>query len=159
MCGMSDYSTPLGKFMQQRRQAKQREVAWELTYEEWWAIWQESGKWEQRGRKAGCFAMCRKGDVGPYRAGNVFIGTHANNVRDANRGTQRLLGRGRGWTLRNAGARRYQVVVGGKYVGLFATQEEAEAAYAFEIDQRRVHSDANFCPIKPHNTTQQGCEP
>jgi hypothetical protein len=133
---MADYSTPLGKFEQQRRQAKQRDIEWLLTFDEWFGLWQESGKWEMRGKRAGQYVMARKGDVGPYSVGNVFICTHAKNVSD---GSRINLGTGRGWTYRaNARGCPYQVVVAHRYVGVYATQAEAEAAYIAAVSEVRA---------------------
>lgn len=66
-------------FREQRTNASARKVEWNLTFWEWWHIWQESGKWEQRGRGAGQYCMCRHGDVGAYERGNVFIGEFSQN--------------------------------------------------------------------------------
>jgi hypothetical protein len=49
-------------------------------------MWQDSGKWEQRGRKQGQYCMARKGDVGPYSPDNVDIITIRQNSIDANKG-------------------------------------------------------------------------
>jgi hypothetical protein len=74
------------KYTQHKSNATQRCIPFLLTLEEWTLIWLESGKWEQRGRGADKFCMCRKGDIGPYEVGNVFIGTGRENVRAGNLG-------------------------------------------------------------------------
>jgi hypothetical protein len=66
--------------------AKFRNIGFELTFEEWWDIWQQSGKWEQRGKGAGKYVMARHNDVGPYAVGNVSIKTQEENIREANIG-------------------------------------------------------------------------
>lgn len=66
------------KFTQQKVGARARGIGWQLTLVEWWGIWQQSGKWSQRGR--GKYVMCRIGDVGPYAKHNVFIATSSLNV-------------------------------------------------------------------------------
>ena len=130
---MAAYSTPLGKFEHQRQQAKQRGIAWDLTFDEWWAIWQDSGKWELRGPRVGQYVMARRGDAGPYSRSNVFICTSTENRRQAyvnGRCNQfQTLGTGRGWTFKEGRRRPYQVSVSCRFVGSFMTQEEAEAAY------------------------------
>lgn len=80
---------PLGKtardkYMAQRRGAKQRGISWEITFEEWLAIWLGSGHWRERGGNVHPlgYVMGRFGDSGPYRADNVHIITHAQNSRD-----------------------------------------------------------------------------
>lgn len=70
----------------QKSNARTRGIAFFLTFEEWLAIWIESGKLDQRGRGAEKFCMCRNADVGPYEVGNVFIGTGRENVRAGNLG-------------------------------------------------------------------------
>lgn len=59
-------------FRQQRNNARLREIPWQMTFAEWWRIWQESGKWNERGRGHG-YCMARHGDRGPYAAWNVKI--------------------------------------------------------------------------------------
>jgi len=70
----------------QKSNARTRGIPFMLTFEQWMAIWIESGKLDQRGRGAQKFCMCRNNDVGPYEIGNVFIGTGRENVRDGNLG-------------------------------------------------------------------------
>jgi hypothetical protein len=72
------YNTHIGN-------ARQRGVAFLLTFDEWWGIWNASGKWEQRGARKDHYVMARLGDVGPYAVGNVRICTHAENNAEANR--------------------------------------------------------------------------
>jgi hypothetical protein len=70
------------RFGEQRRNARRRGIAWSLTFEEWWAVWDASGKWPQRGKRRGQFCMSRHGDQGPYAAGNVFIQERSENDRE-----------------------------------------------------------------------------
>lgn len=69
--------------------AKVRGIEWQLTFEEWWDIWEQSGKYEQRGRGAGKYCMSRIGDVGPYSVNNVVIKTIDDNNREAKLGKPR----------------------------------------------------------------------
>lgn len=73
-------------FARQKSMAKVRGIEWQLTFEEWWNIWEQSGKYEQRGRGAGKYCMSRKGDVGPYAVNNVMIKTIDDNNREAHKG-------------------------------------------------------------------------
>jgi hypothetical protein len=66
-------------FQCQRIQAKARGVPFLLTFEEWWAIWQESGRWAEKGTRKDQYCMARTGDKGPYSVGNVRICTMAEN--------------------------------------------------------------------------------
>lgn len=78
-------ASPKGKFAEQKRHARERGVAWELTYAQWWGVWTRSGNWAKRGNVRGKFCMCRKGDEGPYAIGNVYIGTWSQNTVERNR--------------------------------------------------------------------------
>jgi len=79
----SDKNHPITKFIMQRKNAtRQRGICWELTFREWWDIWQESGHWKQRGRGKG-YCMARLGDNGPYKKGNVEIITCGQNISDS----------------------------------------------------------------------------
>ena len=152
--------TPLARFKQQRWRAIARGIDWQLTFDEWMSIWDASGHFHERGKKAGQYVMGRKGDVGPYSADNVYICLFTQNIADAfifdpskQRATAKL-GGGRGWTLRSTGKRPYQVVVADRYIGVFATQAEAEAAYQAAALEIRVSHPAHFSSGEPLNTTQ-----
>jgi hypothetical protein len=76
-------NTPRGKFRRHKANAKRRGVPFEMTFEQWWAIWQESGRWDDRHPDG--FCMCRTEDCGAYAIGNVYIGTKEHNTRDRNK--------------------------------------------------------------------------
>jgi hypothetical protein len=59
-----------------------------LSFEEWCAVWRESGKWELRGTTKGSYCMSRKNDIGHYEIGNVFIQLHSENSRQGMLGRQ-----------------------------------------------------------------------
>jgi len=71
--------TPFFLFKDQRRNARQRGVGFGFNFADWWAVWQESGKWDQRGRTGESYVMCRLNDEGPYKTGSVYIDTLRNN--------------------------------------------------------------------------------
>lgn len=73
--------TPKGIFGVQKASARRRGVSWSLTFEEWWKIWQTSGKWDQRGRLADQYCMGRIFDTGGYEVGNVHIITSSANSK------------------------------------------------------------------------------
>ena len=79
-------STLMGRYKTQERNALSRGIQFLLSFDQWLAIWTESGKLDQRGRGAEKFCMCRYGDTGLYEIGNVFIGTGRENVRSGNLG-------------------------------------------------------------------------
>ena len=58
-----------------------RNIGFELTFDEWWAIWEPH--YANRGVESGNAVMCRTGDSGPYAVGNVRIDTHSGNTREA----------------------------------------------------------------------------
>jgi len=76
------------KFYEHRQNARQRNIEFTLTYDEWYDIWQKSGHWSERGRGPGKYVMCRYGDIGPYAIGNVYIDTQEHNGYMANIGTK-----------------------------------------------------------------------
>lgn len=76
----------------QKAHARRRRIPFLLTFEEWWDIWQQSGHWEERGRKMGQYVMSRPNDKGAYEIGNVRIITTEQNLREANTGNQHRLG-------------------------------------------------------------------
>jgi hypothetical protein len=124
--GLSRDRTPAGAFANQKQNAKSRGIEWRLTLWQWWAIWQESGRWEDRGRGHN-YMMCRKGDAGPYAVGNVFIAPgHFNSTS----GPHKKSGLPTGVSLRKG---RYvaQICVDGeqRYLGVFGTPAQAHEAY------------------------------
>lgn len=72
-------ATPKGRYKQQKAQAVKRNIPWEISFEEWWTIWQNSGHWDQRGFGRDKYCMCRYGDIGPYSLHNVIIATTEEN--------------------------------------------------------------------------------
>jgi len=75
-------------FNSQRSRAQRRGIEWLLSFEDWCAIWEASGKWKQRGKLAGQYVMARFGDQGAYVAGNVRICPTEENVIEAQLGRQ-----------------------------------------------------------------------
>ena len=74
------------KYYTQKACAKRRGIEFKLSFSEWWDVWQQSGKWEERGCKKGQYVMSRYKDIGAYEIGNVFIQTTNDNVRQAQLG-------------------------------------------------------------------------
>jgi len=73
-------------FFDQKRNASRRGIGWNLNFAEWWFIWQQSGKWNERGRGKDGYVMARHGDTGPYDIGNVSIVSAVHNQQeDSNR--------------------------------------------------------------------------
>ena len=119
-------------FVEQRRNAKARGIEWRFNLSQWWKVWQDSGRWEQRGRGTG-YVMCRKGDIGPYSPENVFIARAEKNVSDASKRSDLPPGVSR--KRAHYYARRK---VKGRTVtlGRFPTAELAHAAYVVSAPDR-----------------------
>ena len=73
-------NTPRGKYTQQKAHAKARGVEFRMTYDEWWGLWEASGKYHLRGKSLGRYCMSRKGDTGAYEVGNVEITLVKDNM-------------------------------------------------------------------------------
>lgn len=71
--------TPLKRYHCQKGTAKRRGVPFNITFEEWWAMWEPY--WDKRGVGKDKYAMCRFNDTGAYEIGNVYIDTYGNNSR------------------------------------------------------------------------------
>lgn len=69
------------RFIRQRQNAKNRGISFELTFPEWWGIWQKSGHYKDL-QGIGTYCMARIADDGPYAANNVYICTFAQNSHD-----------------------------------------------------------------------------
>lgn len=69
-------------YSQQKWMATKRGIAWKLTFEQWYDIWEKSGRWNERGRKFGQYVMARYGDVGPYSVNNIHIITNVENNKE-----------------------------------------------------------------------------
>jgi hypothetical protein len=125
---------PIRHFVSQRCNATRRGVSWEMGLTQWWMVWQQSGHWDSRGRHAHAYCMCRKGDVGPYAVGNVFIGRFRENSSICPRKKSGLPMGVRPQTgSRNFSAKRR---INGREVclGSYATPKQAHAAYLASVD-------------------------
>lgn len=76
-----DRSVARLRFDQQKSHAKRRGIEWDMTFEEWCAIWEPH--WEKRGPQRDGRVMCRTHDKGPYKPGNVRIDTPKSNAAEA----------------------------------------------------------------------------
>jgi hypothetical protein len=113
------------KFQMHRVNAKYRGVEWQFRLREWWEIWLASGKWELRGK--GGYVMCRKGDLGPYAADNVFIAHTRVNTSEVRK---KKSGLPRGVAHRDGRFYAYCTVAGQRMgLGGYSTAAEAHSAY------------------------------
>lgn len=74
--------TPKGKYANAKRKSNQRKIGWNISFKDWWDMWQASGHWEERGISAGNYMMCRTWDTGIYELGNVRIDTRESNIQE-----------------------------------------------------------------------------
>lgn len=74
------------RYFEHRQNAKRRGIPFELTFNEWLQIWQDSGKWDMRGKGKGSYVMSRIGDAGPYSVKNVYINSQEDNASLTNKG-------------------------------------------------------------------------
>lgn len=120
------------RYERQKVNAKSRAIPFKLTFRDWLAIWQASGKLDLCGRGIGHYCMSRICDAGGYEVGNVHIQPSVENSRQA-------VDKWRGKVKANPGvfclypgrARPYLAAVGGMgkvRLGFFATEAEAVAA-------------------------------
>lgn len=72
--------TPLYQYKCQKRNAIDRSIPFLLTFEEWWGIWEDSGKYAERGKKPHQYCMSRNNDTGGYEIGNVYISQVSENI-------------------------------------------------------------------------------
>lgn len=76
----SNGGSPIVRYNCQKSAARNRGIEWDITFAEWWAIWEPH--WENRGRYADGLVMARHGDSGPYHPSNVKIITLAENASE-----------------------------------------------------------------------------
>lgn len=65
-----------------RKDKNGNQILMKLTFDEWCYIWDQSGKWEERGRGIGKYCMSRKNDIGHYEIGNVQIKLFSENTSE-----------------------------------------------------------------------------
>jgi hypothetical protein len=126
----ANYHSPGYKFRQQRSSAKARGVEWLMTFDEWWGVWEASGRWTQRGHRDGQYVMGRHGDTGPYAVGNVSI-----ILSNANHAVQRGRESGLPLGVSRIKGGRYRAKRRNIYLGNFDTPELAHAAYLIAGEQ------------------------
>ena len=145
--------SPKAKYLCQKWRAKSRGIAWEISFEEWWAIWDASGKYHLRGGAAHNYVMARFGDKGPYHKDNVRICLASENNKESviNRGhvvggkprpkaNGCTFGYGKGFCVcKDKKIRPYRSQFRGKLIGHFATEQEARAAYLSAV---QAHKDS-----------------
>ncbi len=74
--------SPFNRYRIQRSSALARSIEWRFNFSEWWKVWDQSGKYDKRGRETGQFVMARFNDIGPYSKDNVKIVTCSENCSE-----------------------------------------------------------------------------
>lgn len=73
-------------YQSQKANAKQRNIEWQFSFEEWCLKWEQSGKWDLRGcSNEKPYLMCRNNDSGPYSFNNTKIDTIWSNLNEIDR--------------------------------------------------------------------------
>lgn len=75
-------STPKKEYLDQKYHAQDRDIDWNISYEEWLEIWLISGMYKNRGREKGNYQMCRRYDEGAYSPTNCYIATVEQNQKE-----------------------------------------------------------------------------
>lgn len=68
------------RYVQQRKNANKRGIAFQMSFAVWEWLWLDSGKWSERGPLPHQYCMSRHGDEGPYAVANVTIKTVRENL-------------------------------------------------------------------------------
>lgn len=106
-----------------------RGIKFALSFGQWLAVWQTSGKLDRRGRGKGHYCMSRIKDSGGYELGNVHIQPCDENSREA---VSKWAGKTKAirgvFCLYPGTPRPWIAKVGKHQVGRFETMEEAGAA-------------------------------
>ena len=78
----SAHNSPRRRYTQQRWHSAERGIPFLISFEVWWALWQASGHWHERGSHLLQYVMARKNDRGPYALDNVKIITNKQNLAE-----------------------------------------------------------------------------
>lgn len=82
-CSRAEYralKTPENTRIYSRFKANNRHYGFALSFPDWWRLWQESGRWQERGRGRG-YWMTRIDRSKPITADNVVIRSGRENRR------------------------------------------------------------------------------
>jgi hypothetical protein len=117
-------------YIHQLKTAKNRGIAFTINLAQWHAVWQASGKWDERGRGKGKYCMSRIKDSGGYALGNVLIKTaDANSLEAVEKWRDAKPKKSRGvFHLYPGTPKPFMVKVGATYVGVYASEDEANTA-------------------------------
>lgn len=127
------------RYTQQRNNARSRAIPFLLSFSQWYAIWQASGKLDLCGRGKGKFCMSRLNDAGAYELGNVHVQPCVENSREAVNKWRGKVKDHRGVFLLYPGARNpFLAQCGRTRIGFFATEQAAAEARAAFMAERGI---------------------
>lgn len=119
------------RFESHRNAAKSRCIPFCLTFGQWLAIWENSGKAHLSGKGKGRYCMSRINDAGGYEVGNVHIQPCVENSREAVKKWSGKVKANRGVFLLYPGlSAPWLAKYGNKSLGYFVTEAEAVKARA-----------------------------
>lgn len=116
-------------YRRQQINAGKRGITWNLTFIDWFSVWQASGKLHLRGRGKGKYVMSRVSDAGSYELGNIHIQLATENSKEAVKKWRGKTKVNRGVFCLYPGSRHPWLAKAGKArLGFFETEAEAVEA-------------------------------
>ena len=73
-------TNPTYVFFRKKHNAIRAGINWTLKFGDWWKLWSESGKWEERGRKNHEYVLGRKTNKRGFTPENSVIITNKENI-------------------------------------------------------------------------------
>lgn len=80
-------------WLRKKAQAAYRGESWTLSIEEWFALWDKSDQWDNRGRHPNSSAMFMKDPKKGWHIDNVEIVNRTIRLREINTGNPKIKGR------------------------------------------------------------------
>ena len=73
-------TNPTYIFFRKQQNAINALIEWDLTFGEWWNLWEKSKKWKERGRKSHEYVLGRKNKAEGFTIENSSIMTNSQNI-------------------------------------------------------------------------------
>ena len=103
------------KYRDQKRDARNRNIAFEISFDDWYQWWLLNGV-DKQTQASTNLCMCRSNDVGPYNLNNIYLGTRSENTKE-------------GWTHRSHAFKFKKIQTP---AGVFESKKAAAAYYNME---------------------------